>query len=313
MGMNKPPTQYTILIITQGVSPLVFSLIESPHIIAGIVESAPRKKEKNILKKLYARLRYKKSLQFFCSEHKLPYFYMTKKNTQQLEQWVKKLNPDLIAVYSMSQLLKENIYSIPRLGTLNLHPSYLPSYRGPNPWFWMYYYMEKKGGITIHTIDRGEDTGSILAQKTYPIAPGTPFENLKKKAIEEVGIPLYLETINTIELITPTSQPKESPTIRARNLKKKERSHMIDWENWPIERIWHLLRGFSHELREFDLPSGIYRGQKWNVEEYKKLSHDKPVKSILKEGKRFALYCRDGKIYLRPTASMRRFLFSFFC
>lgn len=85
----------------------------------------------------------------------------------ELESWVKSLSPDLIVVYSMSQLLKENIYSIPRFGTINLHPSYLPEYRGPNPIFWMYYNMEKQGGVTVHYIDQGEDTGNIILQKRY--------------------------------------------------------------------------------------------------------------------------------------------------
>ncbi|MGI6455390.1 MAG: formyltransferase family protein [bacterium] len=83
-----------------------------------------------------------------------------------LERWVREKNPDFICVKSMSQLLKENIFSIPKYGTINLHPSILPNYRGPNPLFWTMFNQECESGMTVHYINKGEDTGDILRQYT---------------------------------------------------------------------------------------------------------------------------------------------------
>ena len=109
------------------------------------------------------------SLKSFAKKEKIPYYYMNKGSDKNLENWVKCINPDIIVVYSMSQLLKENIFSIPKYGTINLHAGLLPNYRGPFPYFWMYYNTDKKGGVTVHYIDEGEDTGDIIYQEVYDI------------------------------------------------------------------------------------------------------------------------------------------------
>lgn len=73
--------------------------------------------------------------------------------SESLERWIRDLNPDLICVYSISELLRENIYRIPGYGTINLHPSLLPKYRGPNPYFGILLNAEPESGVTIHYID----------------------------------------------------------------------------------------------------------------------------------------------------------------
>ncbi len=75
---------------------------------------------------------------------------MNNGSDKNLENWVKDKKPDVIVVYSMSQLLKEYIFSILKYGTIDLHPALLPSYRGPNPHFWMYHDGIKEGGVTVH-------------------------------------------------------------------------------------------------------------------------------------------------------------------
>ena len=239
-----------IIIITQGLSRIVKPLYDSSVCdIVGIVECVSRGKLKSnniifsVLSKIY-HISFSSvniTLEYFAKKHRIPYFYMTSSSCE-LESWVKSLSPDLIVVYSMSQLLKENIYSIPRFGTINLHPSYLPEYRGPNPIFWMYYNMEKQGGVTVHYIDQGEDTGNIILQKRYDIPLGMKSPDNFDIAIKKVGIELLLETIENIESVKSQEQPLCSPTKRARNLRIEEHKYIIDWQQWPIERVWHILR-----------------------------------------------------------------------
>ncbi|WP_394339186.1 formyltransferase family protein [Methanosarcina sp. UBA411] len=79
------------------------------------------------------------NLKIFSKKLRIPYYFLRKGENENLEKWMKNLQPDLIVVYSMSHLLKENIFSIPKFGTINIHCSHLPEYRGPVPLFWEYY------------------------------------------------------------------------------------------------------------------------------------------------------------------------------
>ena len=81
------------------------------------------------------------NLEKLCFDRAIPYNKIYKGNEVQVTSWVKEINPDMIVVFSMSQLLKDLI-DIPKHGVVNLHLSMLPEYRGPNPDFWQYYKMK---------------------------------------------------------------------------------------------------------------------------------------------------------------------------
>ena len=77
---------------------------------------------------------------------------------------VKEFNPDLIVSYRYRHILKKDILSIPRLGSVNLHTSFLPYNRGAEPHIWSQLDGTPQG-ISIHLIDEGIDTGPIIARK----------------------------------------------------------------------------------------------------------------------------------------------------
>ncbi len=145
--------------ITMGVSDIVKPLLASHHKVVGIIECAPRNSTKNestrqrfydIAKRVYSKLRKQPlHLEDIARARKIAYYYMNNGSDGNLQKWVQGLEPDLIVVHSMSQLLKANIFTIPRFGTINLHPSLLPKYRGPNPCFWMYFNMDLNGYIRV--------------------------------------------------------------------------------------------------------------------------------------------------------------------
>lgn len=260
-----------IIVITQGISPIVQPLLSSHHEILGMVEDAPRvirrRNKGKIHEVLVGLISQIKGLRSLCNDRNIPYFYLKNKNQVAFESWVRSKEPDMIVVYSMSHLLKENIISIPKYGAINLHPSLLPAYRGPNPLFWMYYNMEKEGGITVHYIDKGEDTGDIIYQESYDIPLGVNGPELQNKVVTSIGVPLLLKAINAIELgnAPRIPQPEKSPTLRARNIPVEEQLNIIDWENWDVERIWHIMRGYAKNMDLIEPPKGIFAGQRWMV------------------------------------------------
>lgn len=302
-----------ILLITQGVSRIVQPVISTGHEIVGILESMPRDFSGvhrrsivfDFLSKAYYFFKNKKlSLGDFCTDNKIPYNIIWRGNQSEVRAWVEELSPDLVVVFSMSQLLKNEILEIPRLGVINLHPSFLPSYRGANPDFWQYYDMEMTPGVTVHYVNAGEDTGDIIYQEKMHIPLGTKSPVRLDKLIGELGTSLVLKAINAIARgdAPRTPQPAQSTTARARNLKLEEHTQIIDWENWPIERVWHVLRGTELWLNAITQPSGLMAGQRWSIYEYEKITV--PPSGLGNFGAlgeyngRACIFARDGVIYI---------------
>jgi len=304
-----------VMIITMGISRILEPILKA-HDVIGIIEAAPRKKKsKNIFSYIARKIHLKikpllGNLKMYSSRNNISYYYMKNGSDQNLQNWVKKLNPDVIIVYSMSQLLKENIFTIPKYGTINLHSALLPSYRGPNPDFWMYYDGLSKGGVTVHYIDKGEDTGDIIYQKQYDFPLGMKSPQMLDLAIGKIGVNLLLKALENIENLPRTKQVKESSTKRARNIEKNEHKNLVDFINWDIKKIWHLLRGTELWLDALEQPSGFYRGQRWVVKEFKKcyMADSYNISKIYKENKRYFVACKDGKIFLSLKFSLKSFV-----
>ena len=181
-----------------------------------------------------------KRLESYSERENIPYKILKEQNDQ-LIQWVKEKTPDVIAVFRMPFLLKKEVFSIPKYGSLNIHPSLLPKYRGPNPWFWVYYNMERESGVTIHRIDEKEDCGDIILQQKIEIPFGTDLSKLREESVE-IGTNLMIKVLCGIKEMDFIHQPIVSPTLRARNVFNY--NSLIDWQTWPVVRLWHLICGF---------------------------------------------------------------------
>lgn len=309
-----------ILIITQGVSRLVKPIMISGHEVVGILESMPRDfndTKRNslllkMLKKFYSILTGKEIfLKNFCKKHCLAYNFIWKNNSNEISRWIENLKPDLIVIFSMSQLLKEDIIKIPPLGVINLHPSFLPSYRGPNPDFWQYYDMELNPGVTVHFVNEGEDTGDIIYQERVYVPLGTKSPARLDKLIGESGVSLMLRAIDTIAQgkVVVVAQPKQSTTVRARNLKLEEHTEIIDWKNWPIERVWHVLRGTELWLNALTQPTGLMAGQRWSIQKYKKTEEKLGVLGQIGKNKnKKCVFTRDGLIYISIDFDIKKLI-----
>ena len=86
--------------------------------------------------------------------------------------WLRSLDPDIFVSAYFSQILKPQVIRIPRRGVLNIHPGWLPAYRGAMAYFWVLRNGEQSGGVTVHWIDEGIDTGPILARRQFRLTPG---------------------------------------------------------------------------------------------------------------------------------------------
>jgi len=150
-------------------------------------------------------------------------------------------NPDLIIVVAF-RILPENIFSIPKFGTINLHASLLPKYRGAAPINWAIINGEKETGLTTFFINEKVDTGNIILQKKVSIFDEECFGELYRR-LSTIGAELLISTINLItENNYGLSMQDELLSTPAPKIFKE--NCKIDWDQEAV-KIHNLIRGLS--------------------------------------------------------------------
>jgi len=156
------------------------------------------------------------------------------------------LKADLFIVVAF-RMLPEVVWSMPGLGTINLHASLLPNYRGAAPINWVLMNGERKTGVTTFFIEKDIDTGNILKQKEVELTPDTLAGELHD-TLMELGAGLLLETVDEVVAGTVKAIPQSRlirPGIELRAAPKLTREHgHIDW-NRPAGKIHDQVRGLS--------------------------------------------------------------------
>ena len=134
-------------------------------------------------------------------------------NSEEFKKAILKLNPDLILVGSWFEKFSKEAYSLPKVATINAHPSLLPKYRGPNPYYWVIRNQEKKSGITFHLMDENFDTGAILAQEEIEILENDTGSTLKERTVLKArGVVCDLLMALQEDIIIPLAQREDRAT-----------------------------------------------------------------------------------------------------
>lgn len=151
-------------------------------------------------------------------------------------------SPDVQVVAAYGQILKEYILDIPPHGSINVHASLLPRWRGAAPIQAAIRAGDKATGITIMKMDAGLDTGPMLIKETVMIAPDETAATLHDKLAERAG-PLLLTALRLYlrGLLTPVPQKDEQATF-APQIRKED--GQIDWTT-PAVEIDRLVRAFT--------------------------------------------------------------------
>ena len=149
----------------------------------------------------------------YIRSYNLPEIDVASVNTAQFKKTLLKLNPDIVLVGSWSEKFEKEIYDIPKIATINAHPSLLPQYRGPNPYFWTIKNGEQISGVTFHLMDKGFDTGAILAQEEVKIYPSDTGKSLKERTVLTArGVVCELLKALREDIIIPLTQREDKAT-----------------------------------------------------------------------------------------------------
>ena len=152
-------------------------------------------------------------------------------------------NADLQIVIAF-RMLPEVVWNMPKLGTINLHASLLPDYRGAAPINWAIMNGERKTGLTTFKLKHKIDTGDILLQQEISIGSDMNAGELHNQMMED-GANLICQTVSCIDQGTATfkkqtltlDNPKIAPKITKANCE-------INWKN-PSIKIFNFIRGLS--------------------------------------------------------------------
>lgn len=212
------------------------ALVSSRHKVIAVV-TAPDKPQGRGLKPIGSPVKE------FAVASNLPVLQPEKLKSEDFLQTLRELDADLFMVVAF-RMLPEVVWSMPPMGTYNLHASLLPAYRGAAPINWAIINGETETGITTFRIRQEIDTGDILFREHEPIHPhddaGALYERLMNR-----GAALVVKTTDAIADGTAvgTPQPPQSGDLPLAPKIFRE-TCSIDW-NKPSKKVIDLIRGLS--------------------------------------------------------------------
>jgi len=227
---------------------------------------------------------------------KLTQIRMDSANSEYFQRLLINLNPDLMLVGTWREKISPQTFNIPSIATVNVHPSLLPKYRGPNPYMQTILHGEKYSGVTLHLMNEEYDAGAILKQEKIMISDNDTAKDLRIRTVHEARR-LVTELINDLNerALVPVEQDEKQATYFP-NVTADEM--MLDFKIQTADEISRIIRG----LHPF-LPAYITHNDKFFIVDPYHFeifgTSSAPAGSIVdKNSKKAAIsvVCKDSKI-----------------
>ena len=186
----------------------------------------------------------KPPVKVFAEENKIPVYQPEKlKGNEEVISIIKDLNINLIVVVAYGKILPETILNMPKYGSINVHGSLLPKYRGAAPIQWSIINGDEETGITTMYMDKGMDTGDMIYKAEIPIEKEDTYGTLHDKMaiLGAVSLKRTLDKLIEVAGLLPREKQEGEYTI----------APMIDKETMKIDfkksgkEIVNLIRGLN--------------------------------------------------------------------
>ena len=220
------------------------------------------------------------------------------KNPEFIEQ-LRALKADLQIVVAF-RMLPEIVWNMPPLGTVNLHGSLLPQYRGAAPIHWAVINGEKETGVTTFKLKHEIDTGDILLQKSFPIGEDETTGEVHDK-MKLIGAAVLVETVKglatgSLHEVAQSSVVSSELSVLKHAPKIFTETCQINWEQ-AVDLLHNFIRGlspFPGALTKLDDKIlKAYRSKKETA------AHNHPTGKVFSDGKTFIKFaCTDGYIHI---------------
>lgn len=223
----------------------------------------------------------------YALEHQLKVLQPEKLKNPDFLAELQSLQADLQIVVAF-RMLPEVVWNMPPMGSVNLHGSLLPQYRGAAPINWAVINGEKETGVTTFKLKHEIDTGDILLQERFSIGENDTAGEVHDR-MKEIGAAVLVKTVKGLadeslkEMAQPLTEIKHAPKIHTDTCR-------INWSR-PVEEVFNLVRGLSPYPAAFTMMNEkmlkIYKAKK------------EPCVPSHTEGE----YETDGKTFLKFACS----------
>lgn len=262
-------------------------LVEEGHTICGVL-TQPDKPRNRGHKVTFSPVKE------YALSQSLPVYQPTTLRDGEALELVKSLAPELTVVAAYGKLLPEEILAVPPLGSINVHSSLLPKYRGAAPINWAILNGEKTTGVSIMYMAKALDAGDVILQKSTAIGPDEDAPALTAR-LAELGAEALSETVAALAAGTATRTPQDELEMTYAPMLSRELSPM-DWTR-PAAALGCQVRG----LIPWPCAQAEIAGQRFKV--YRTAPGnptDKDPGTVLSAGKRgIEVSCGDGRsLYL---------------
>lgn len=225
----------------------------------------------------------------FAEENGLPILQPVKLRDEEFLDALKAWNADVFVVVAFRMLPKQ-VWMMPSQGTINLHGSLLPDYRGAAPIHWAVINGETETGCTTFLIDEEIDTGGMLQKHVMSIGPNETTGEVHDRMMVE-GAQLLVETLNGIEQGTHTPVPQKDTESTKHAPKIHKEDMRIDWGK-DAQTVHNFIRGMSPFPGAWttidDQTFKIFRSL------LSEMTSIDPVGHISQSGKTIHVTCGDG-------------------
>lgn len=177
-------------------------------------------------------------------QHNLPVYQPEKVRQWSFISRLKHLAPDVIVVAAFGQLLPQTVLDIPPCGTINLHPSVLPKYRGAAPIQWALINGETETGVTLMLLDAGEDTGDIICMERISIGAEDTAATLTEQ-LAELGAKQLVRVLSDMREGAPPPAISQNHAEATHAPRLTKDTGKIDWRQ-PATAIHNLVRGTAN-------------------------------------------------------------------
>jgi methionyl-tRNA formyltransferase len=222
----------------------------------------------------------------YAREKGLPILQPEKLRDPGFLEALRALHADLQIVVAF-RMLPEMVWNMPPMGTVNLHGSLLPQYRGAAPINWAVINGEKETGVTTFQLQHEIDTGGMLLQERFPIADTDTAGDVHDR-MKVIGARLLVRTIEGLAAGVLKPVPQENPPELKHAPKLTTETGRIDW-NRSAASVYNLIRGLSPYPGAYTELDG----------KMLKIYHAEKVVHALAPDTAPGVYDTDGKTYLR--------------
>ena len=179
----------------------------------------------------------------YAVEKGLPLLQPAKLKDPHFLSTLRSLQADVQVVVAF-RMLPEVVWAMPPLGTINVHGSLLPQYRGAAPINWVLINGETETGVTTFKLQQEIDTGAILLQEKIAIAPQETAGELHDR-MKVIGAQLLVQTLHGLAAGTVQATPQQATASEVKHAPKiHTETCKIDWTK-SVNDIYNLVRGLS--------------------------------------------------------------------